>query len=169
MYYPFFPCVLTTHCSTMFEHLTVHCTSRGTCQLQRECVDMPLHNACVVCGTYRPCMLAMQHSQCSSVSPYVRHCILHGMRWTQHKHVITPLCIARAWHVTPIVMFKRMSACIQSHDVWNTLAIAQTHERTIACRTCDAWCTLPLRIDTYHPYQTYPHISEHISMYLNIS
>ncbi len=249
-YYPFFPCMLTTHCSTTFERLTIHRTSRGMCQLQRKRVDMPSHNACIVRGTYRPCMLAMQHSQCSSVSPYVCHRILHRTRWTQHKHVITPLRIACTWHVTPIVTFKHMSTCIQSCDAQNTLAIAQTRERTIACRTCDAWCTLPLVtsermsvcvpshvawnalammrtrehtiacracdawcalpfvitecmsvcvpshavqnasaiaqthehtitcdawcvlplcIDTYHPYQTYPHISERISMYLNIS
>ncbi len=139
----FFFCVLTMHCSTMFEHLTVHCTSRGTCQLQCERVDAPSHNTRVVHGTYKPCMLAMQHSQCSSVSPYVRRCILRGTCWTQHKHVLTPSRVAHVWHVTPIVMFKHMSACAPSRDARNTSAIAQMHGRTIACHTCDAWCALP--------------------------
>ncbi len=210
---PPFSCMMTMHCSTTFEHMTVHVhrTSRGTCQSQCERVDAPSHNACVMHGMYEPCMLAMQYSQCSSVNPYVLHHILRGTHWTQHEHMITPLRVACTWHVTLILTFKRMSACVPLRDVWNTSAIMQMRERTIACRTCDAWhalplainecmsvCVpshtawnasaimqmcehtiahcicdawhvLPLRINTHHPYRMHPHVSEHISMYPNVS
>ncbi len=102
--------------------------------------------ACVVRGTCEPCMLAMQYSQCSSVSPYVLRRMLRGMHWTQHEHVIAPSHIARVWHVTPIAMFKHMSACVPLRDTWNTSAITQMHERTIACCICDVWHALPLAI-----------------------